>query len=159
MYQCKSCWPPAPVSYHGGGGCAPDSRLRLIHAKGRCPGLLSVVSGGSCPPQVTVFCIKDCAGTRPTHHREIAIRRAGDLLNGVRALLHTLKSFIVHGRNSKTSVPVPSLCLLIHSNFSISLSALHVTPFHSHTSSGSSRLPHIFSDSFSPNMKSSIKAC
>ena len=32
MYQCKSCWPPAPVSYHGGGGgCAPDSRLRLIH--------------------------------------------------------------------------------------------------------------------------------
>ncbi|KNH07885.1 hypothetical protein XU18_1517 [Perkinsela sp. CCAP 1560/4] len=29
------------------------------------------------------FCIKDCTGTRPTHHREMAILRVGDLLNGV----------------------------------------------------------------------------
>ena len=29
------------------------------------------------------FCIKDCTGTRPTHHREMAIHRVGDLLNGV----------------------------------------------------------------------------
>ena len=33
--------------------------------------------------QSNFFCIKDCTGTRPTHHREMAIRRVGDLLNGV----------------------------------------------------------------------------
>ena len=31
LQPMQSCWSPAPVSYHGGGGCAPDSRLRLVH--------------------------------------------------------------------------------------------------------------------------------
>ena len=31
LQPMQSCWSPAPVSYHGGSGCAPDSRLRLVH--------------------------------------------------------------------------------------------------------------------------------